>query len=97
MIPTTAAELSADGFVLERGEGERIQYWRAQDGTGRDEGRIFDAVSGRAFKVNDDGRERAVIVACATVGLGAVAASTLPQGVKDAQSKIILDALASLV
>lgn len=96
MIQTTANELTAEGFVLERGAGERIQFWRAEDGDGRDEGCIFDAVSGRAFKVTDDGRERAVIVACATVGLGAVAASTLPQEVKDAQSRIILDALASL-
>ncbi len=96
MICTTAETLTQDGFVLERGAGERIQYWRAQDENGRDEGRIFDAISGRAFKVSDDGRERAVIVACATVGLGAVEASSLTAEVKAAQSKIILDALASL-
>jgi len=93
MIHTTVNELIADGFVLERGEGKRIQYWRAEDSTGRDEGRIFDSISGRAFKVNDDGRERAVIIACAAVGIDAVEASGFPPEVKTAQTNIILDML----
>lgn len=93
MLTTTAENLAAEGFALERGTGQRVQFWRRVDQSGADEGLIFETVSGRAFHVSDDGRLSAVLVACATVGLGAVAASTLPQAVKDEQTAIILDAL----
>lgn len=96
MIIFTAADLTAQGFVLERGADQRIQFWRRVTADGGDSGVVYDAVSGRTFHVSDDGRAAAVLVACATVGLGAVAASTLPNDVKAAQSQIILDALSHI-
>ncbi len=96
MRTTDASTLTAEGFALERGAGQRIQYWRRVTAEGGDSGVIHDAVSGRTFDVTDDGRAAAVLVACATVGLGAVAASTLPAEVKAAQSQIILDALGEI-
>lgn len=93
MLTTTAENLTSEGFALERGVGHRIQFWRRVTSGGGDEGVVFDTQSGRSFRVTDDGRSAAVLVACATVGLGAVAASTLPQVVKDEQTAIILNAL----
>lgn len=93
MFLTTAANLMADGFVVERGEGERIQYWRRTDSSGADEAVIHDAVAGRTWATAGDGRTESVSVACATVLLTAINALSVSQAVKTAQSQIILDAL----
>lgn len=96
MILTTTNALTSAGYVIERGTGERIQFWRRSDPSGEDSAVIHDETSGRTWRVNGDGRTEAVVIACATVGLGAVAASSLPVDVKDAQSKIIIDSLEHL-
>lgn len=93
MFTTTTFALAADGYDLERGAGERIQFWRRTTESGEDSGVIHETSSGRTWRVGGDGRAEAVVIACATVGLGAVAASSLPQNVKDEQMAIILDAL----
>lgn len=96
MYQTTAAELTTAGFVLKRGEGERLQYWHVQDAGGRNEGRLHDTITGRTFKVNDEGRDRAVLIASAAVMLDLIESSGLPAAVKIAQAKTIIDALKAL-
>lgn len=96
MIVTTVATLISEGFVLERGEGQRLQLWRRVTSAGVDACVIHDVVSGRTFSVVDDGRMATVLVACATVVLAAVEASSLPAAVKAAQAQIILDALGAI-
>lgn len=93
MYTTTASELTALGFAVTRGAGERIQYWHRTNAAGLNEAVIHDSVAGRTWPTNGDGRTESVAVACATVLMTAIAALPVSQAIKNAQTQIILDSL----
>lgn len=51
MKTTTAQAMTAKGYALARGQGERFQIWRNET-DGADLAVVFDAVKGRGARVN---------------------------------------------
>lgn len=94
MYSKTTAQLTADGFTLQRGEGQRVQFWMKTEG---EEMRVvIDTVGERAWDVQDDGAVMQMNVSIGCAAMETIDKTVLLLADRNALKQIILDGMGNL-
>lgn len=92
VLTKTAAQMTADGFALLYGAGERVQMWGGAS-NGEFVARVFDSTGNRAMTVKNTDAITLATFAMAVVTLDLVSISTATAPQKSAAQAAIVNAL----